>query len=177
MIESLEIAVEFFKAVAWPLAAVAIVYMLRGTFQNFIDRIRLVTLKGYGGKASFTIGEVQDVLQQLVQETVESAKGLDDVEGLDEVDRRLFNAVRNAKSGPSVQNITEQVFGADKVFSRRSDEHKHFQELRDRNLIRPEEGGSWKGDKHPVLTGFARVVLKVKPTVFDEPQTTSRTAS
>lgn len=82
MDESFKIAVEFFKAISWPSAAVLIVYLLRRNLQTLLDRIRLVTLKGYGGEASFTIGEVQDVLQQLVQETVESAKGLDDVEGL-----------------------------------------------------------------------------------------------
>jgi hypothetical protein len=170
MDESFKIAVEFFKAISWPSATVLIVYLLRSNLQTLLDRIRLVTLKGYGGEASFTIGEVQDVLQQLVQETVESAKGSDDVEGLGELDRRLLNEIRNAKSGATVQNITEQIFGPENIFSRGSEAHKHFQELRDRNLIRPEEGGKWKGDKHPVLTGFARLVLKVKPSVFDKPQ-------
>ena len=104
-------------------------------------------------------------------------RGLDEVEGLGEVNRRLLNAVRNNESHASVQNIIEHVFGRDKKFRRDSEEHKRFQELRDRNLIRPEEGGRWTGDKHPVLTGFARMVLKVNPRAFDEPQTMLPTAS
>ena len=70
--ESLKIAVEFFKALAWPSAVIGIVFLLRRNLQSLFDRISFITIKGYHHEASFTIGEAKDVLQQLVQQTEES---------------------------------------------------------------------------------------------------------
>jgi hypothetical protein len=131
--------------------------LLRGSVSKFFDRIRGVSLKAFGVKMSLTIGEAQDVLEDLLKATKDAI-----VSEPDPKLRPLFNAVRYAPARATVEEITKQVFGKDKSFVRGSEEHADLKTLRDLQLIRPQEGGTWEAGKHPVLTKFAQLILEMK---------------
>lgn len=157
------LVVETVKAIAWPLTVSILILTISSRFREplsrLIDRSKKTTLKFGSINIVLEHDEVDKILQQLLDETLQSTKNLT------EEQKRLFKIVQSAAGSKDVNEINRLAFNRD--FVKNGVDHKCFRELRDRKLVRPQEGSSWQADKHPVVTRFADLILRIQPKAFD----------
>jgi hypothetical protein len=161
---------QFAERMKWPISfiivaiIVAIVGMLifRQEIVGILRRITGLTIDLFKGKAAITIGEAETVLDQMGADIDEVLKGLDQ-RHLD-----LFKEIRLADGKATTDEIVKRY--AKRPFVFESTDHERLRALRRRSLIRPNEGSNWTANKHPVLTQWARIVLRKKSDAFDKPR-------
>jgi hypothetical protein len=143
------------EAVAWPgLSFFAIVLFYR-PIEKLLDslaasmKVKSIKVKAFGVEAELTPLEVKAAVDELLQEISDPTNELSE----DEV--RLLDRI-------AVTEGRQTVIELEPVFVRGGDVHNQLRRLRDRQLIRPVEGGRWRSDKHPVLTRFGKLVLDLR---------------
>jgi hypothetical protein len=101
-----------------------------------------------GFEVELTADQAKGALAEILQVIVETMKALDEEEG------NLFREIDRAEGRRTVLEIAPD-------FVRGKEWHDRFRKLRDFTLIRPLEGGQWQDHKHPVVTGFGRLVKEL----------------
>jgi hypothetical protein len=137
-------------ALAWPAVAAFVLWTFRDPVQGVLSRSKQLTVKFFGQEVMVQADSQGQEIAQLLREVQ------DTVLDLSEEHRKVFLDI---KSADGRRTVSDYFPG----FARDSKNHLLLQELRDRKLIRPLEGGSWQAEKHPVVTKFARLVLGVYP--------------
>ncbi|MBC7919682.1 MAG: hypothetical protein H7Z75_01185 [Ferruginibacter sp.] len=142
-------------ALAWPVTSLAILFAFRTRVVALLKKleeslsIKGIKLKLFGAEIELTPDQADRALNELMQEVVESTHHLS------AADIQLFERIYEVRGSLTVQELISD-------FTRESGEHKQLRKLRDVKLVRPSEGGKWEGIKHPVVTHFAEIFLKLK---------------
>lgn len=132
---------------------------------RMLDKDKTISVEAFGSKSILNASEAEGILQELLLEVLHS------LGNLEEIDRKLFNVIRAARGGRTVNEVTRDVFGHD--FKRAGEELERFRKLRAQKLIRPAEGGTWRSEKCPVPTRLVELILRVKPDALaGAPRTT-----
>jgi len=150
--------VELTKALAWPLGVLVILLLFRSQFIDIFKRSSGLKFEVAGLKFDLSIKEVHDVAHELFREVTEG------VARLSQKQRDLFADVRNCDGSKTVDQLAHEMFG--KPFVRGSDEHGYFRALRDAKLIRPVDGGRWQAHSRPIVTSYARTILRAAPELL-----------
>jgi hypothetical protein len=146
---------EILAAVAWPTTAITIVLVFRTRIAALLTKlegslsIKGIKLQLFGAGIELTPDQADRALNELMQEVVESTHDLSPS------DIQLFERIHEVRGSLAVQELIPG-------FTRGSEEHKQLRRLRDLKLVRPSEGGKWEAIKHPVVTRFAEIFLKLK---------------
>jgi hypothetical protein len=146
------------EAVAWPIAVLLIFLYFSTSIQTLLDQLarslqlRSLKFNLFGQQVELTREEVKDVLDEILKDIVEALNELSP----DEV--ALFQKINSGDGRYTVQDLLPD-------FKRESMQHAQLRKLRDRKLIRPEEGGNWQPQKHPIMTRFGRLVWQLRPKV------------
>jgi hypothetical protein len=155
---------EILSAVAWPATVGAIAYAFHKPLFALLQKlqeslsIKVVKLKLFGAEIELTPNEADRALNEILQEVGESTNELSPV------DIELLKRIYEAQGTLTI----EQVFPG---FTRRSQddperkssgELEQLRKLRDMKLLRPSEGGKWNVAKHPVVTRFGEIFLKLE---------------
>lgn len=138
------------QSIAWAVALVVIVVTLRHTFASLLGRARAVSLKIAGQEVNLDLLETRSVLQPAIDEMLR---------GAGDAQLSLFQLILKREPELSVETIFPD-------FARDTPQHTLLGDMRARGLIRPSEGGSWRLQKHPVTTAFARALAKAEPRFF-----------
>lgn len=134
-----------FDILAWPLTVLIVAFAFRSPVAQVVAGLRSVSIKADGKELQLTLKEASLTLSSLASETTD---------GLHDEHFALFHAIREGSGSRKVK-----YFFPD--FERGTPQHGLLQSLRDRKLIRPAERGKWRKDKHPVITNFAQIILRL----------------
>jgi hypothetical protein len=147
---------------AWPLILLLIVLYFRTPIRTLLNqlanslKVKSLRFKLFGQEVELTAQEVEDVLEEMRQESVAAMNEL----SVDEV--ALLEGINAADGRSTVLDLIPS-------FRRDSEEHRKLRKLRDRKLIRPYENGQWQPHKHPVMTRFGRLVWRLHSKVVAPP--------
>jgi hypothetical protein len=155
---------EILSAVAWPATAGAIAYAFHKPVFALLQKlqeslsIKVIKLKLFGAEIELTPDQADRALNEILQEVGESTNDLSPP------DIALLKRIYDAQGTLTV----EQVFPG---FTRKSPDHlerksspelEQLRKLREMKLLRPSEGGKWDEAKHPVVTRFGEIFLKLE---------------
>jgi hypothetical protein len=147
--------VKLLSVAAWPTVTIGIVSVFYTQLAALLSKladslsIKTIKIKLLGAEIEVTPDQADHALNEMMEEAAESLNGLSQSE------IRLFEKVREARGERTLQELIPE-------FTRNSDSHEELRRLRDRKLIRPNEGGKWELGKRPVVTRFAEIFLKLK---------------
>jgi hypothetical protein len=139
---------------AWPSIAFFAIVLFYPALCKLVEsiavglRVRTLKLKALGVELELTPEEVEAAAAQLLHELAVMTNGLSEPE------RSLFRDVIAANGHKTVGDMFPK-------FVRHDADHVRLGRLRDHQLIRPMEGGSWQKDKRPVPTQFGLLVVKL----------------
>jgi hypothetical protein len=147
------IVVDLLRTIIWPLVIIFLFSRFGADISALLTRTRQFVVKVAGVEVTFSGAEAGPLLAAVLSEVAQAARSFTAQES------RLFDKISGTSGSPTVDEITQAVFG--RAFKRGddSDEHKAFRALHRANLIRPAEGDSWQPEKHPELTTLGRLVL------------------
>jgi hypothetical protein len=143
--------IDIIEALAWPLTAVGIVAVFQKSVRAVLDRLaatltlRSVKLKAFNVEIELSPELAERAWEKLLQNITESTNELSKEE------KALFEQIRASAGQATVIELLPD-------FKRDTPVHIRLQNLRDRQLIRSIEGGSWKAEKHPILTRFGETI-------------------
>jgi len=149
---------EILAAIAWPITTIAIVFGFRVHVVSVLRKLeesmsfkglKGIKLKLLGAEIKLTPDQADRALNEMMQDVVESMNELTATE------IKLFERIHEVRGSLALEELISD-------FARGSAEHKQLRSLRALKLIRPSEGGKWEGIKHPVVTRFAEIFLKLK---------------
>jgi hypothetical protein len=151
--------VEILKVISWPavvlLIALWALWLLRHALIRLIQGANSVVVKVKGVEIVISGNEAENLLQKLAD---------DAFKGLTEPQTIWFDAIRKSDGAKTVDLIHQELFSTPFVRTEPPTEgHECLRELRDRQLIAPKEGSSWRAHKHPIITHFADMILRHKP--------------
>jgi hypothetical protein len=140
------------QSIAWPSVALTVALLFRKPLAHLAESVSLkaIKLKVLGAEVELTPEQAKTNLQELLTDILQTINELPpDV-------LELFGGIEAAGGRSTVEDLVPG-------FSRDSHEHQSLRTLRDRQLIRPFEGGSWQAKKHPVTTHFGELVWRMRP--------------
>jgi hypothetical protein len=149
-------------ALAWLFAVLVIACMLGKPVKKVLNRLatiltlKAVKLKLFGAEVELTPDVAERAWEKFLLAIADVTNGLSAQE------MNLIERIR-ASGG---QETVEQIFPN---FSRDMPEQlEQLRNLRDRLLVRPREGSSWKAWKHPVLTRFGETAYDISKQISKE---------
>jgi hypothetical protein len=151
------------SAVAWPITVLIVVFSLYGPLKAVLQWIaesmqaKEVKVTSKGIEIVLTRREVEEALNDIVREVL----GTKDQLSQEQFD--LFQLIARASGRSTVLELIPD-FKPD----RENPGHERLRKLRGLALVRPDKGGPWKPEKHPVVTRYGRLVRKVFSSVIDK---------
>jgi len=146
------------SAVAWPTTVMVALLLFFTPIRSLLNqlanslKIKVLKFKLFGAEAELSVEEAQGVLDEMLQEIVDAMNEVTEAES------KLFKDIAASEGDRTVLDFLPH-------FERENIHHVKLKTLRDRQLIRPVEGGKWQKDKHPVVTRFGRLVQSLHPKV------------
>jgi hypothetical protein len=160
-VDLLTFIVRIVEALAWPVAAGLIFWALRSHVGELLERIERFKWKdtevSFGAEidkveVKFGGSEAGTLLEDVLVEVDKATRDF----GTD--GWRLFDAIARREKSVEVAVVTREVFEVE--FTRDSKVHEVFWKVRNASLIRPDEGGQWRPDKHAVATTLGRFIRR-----------------
>lgn len=142
---------DILAATTWPATVLVICLVFRRHLVALLQAltIKTIKLKLLGAEIELTAEQADRALNELIQEVVESARGLSESE------LQLFEKIHEVHGSVTLQELVPG-------FTRKSEAHEQLRRLRSMKLIRPNEGGRWETNKHPITTRFAEIFIKLR---------------
>lgn len=157
----LNIAVEFVKAIAWPVFGIVIVRQFKGAIVNALDRSKAITLKFAGAEIKVSGEEAAGVLSGILDKIL--------TELLTRDEKRLLLRVLAYPAPPRVDIIFPDFVRVEKHEKSRDEDIailKMLRALRGVAFIQPQEGGQWEPWKHIEVTDSGRLVGRYRNDVL-----------
>jgi hypothetical protein len=143
------------SALAWPLTAIAFLAVFFKQVRALLERlaetltIKNIKLRIFLTEIELTPELVKRVFDELLDEIAQPTNRLEPEES------SLFDRILRAGGRETINDVFPG-------FQRNSREHEQLRKLRYLNLVRPLEGGQWRGEKHPIPTRFGELVYELK---------------
>jgi len=142
--------------VGWLVIVVFLLWRFRSPLSNVVERLSKFRLRlSDGTKVEVSASEVVGMAQQLLDEVDERL-----IKEISESEQKLLRYLVQLDSEPTVGEAVERVFG--EKFVRPSPELEVLRKLRDRQLIRPREGGRFREYKHLQIKPFGSILLRIR---------------
>lgn len=141
---------EFISSLAWPLLLLFALVRYHGFLSGFLSKVRSVKFKVFDQEIELSAEQAEETLQEIAEDVVSL------IDDMSQEQRDLYVKIRALDGTKTVKEILPD-------FVRGSYQHQLLQALRERKLIRPLEGSSWRDEKRPVVTRFSRLVERIYP--------------
>ena len=145
------------EILAWPLVAIVFLIAFYKPVSNFIKRlaetltVKSVKLSVFEQEITLDVGEARETLEELKMIIGKSTR-------LDDKEKTLFDKIEVTKGKLKVSELCYELYDEEEFVRNKSEIHDHLRNLRENMLIRPNERGSWKADRYPILTSFGQLV-------------------
>ena len=140
--------VKLIDALVWPITSLVIFFGLKEPIISILNKSNDISIKlSNGTELKLGAKEAEPLLKQMLEDIDLLLSGISN----DEIE--LFTKIYTQN-----ENKTVEFYFPD--FKRGNEGHNLLRSLRERRMIEPVEGSTWRGTKHPKVTKFGSFMAK-----------------